>query len=679
MAKATGTIKITSAVRKELEELREKIRQHEYLYYVADEPVISDAVFDRLMNRLKEIEAQHPELITGDSPSVRVGGTPREGFTTVQHVRRMLSLDNAFSGDALRDFDRRVREGIGQEKIEYIAEHKFDGLSISLQYEDGVLVRGVTRGDGTTGEDVTPNVKTIRSIPLRMDKNILKKVKLPEDFEVRGEVMMTRKAFEALNRHQEEVGGKIFVNARNSAAGAVRVLDPSITAHRKLDFFAYYLFVEGKVPFAKHSNSLEALKQLRFRASDDWKLCAGIEEVIAYCDAWDEKRAKLPYEIDGVVVKVNSTGIQNELGYTSKSPRWAIAYKYPARQETTVVQDIRVQVGRTGALTPVAILEPVVVGGVTVSRSTLHNMDEVERLGLQIGDTVLIERAGEVIPHVLKVVKEGKHRKPFQMPVNCPECGSTIHKSDDEVAYRCVNAVCPAKRKESILHFAGRHAMNIDGLGDKIVDQLVEKGLVKDVADLYALREEQVAGLERMAEKSAQNLLDEIEASKKASLARLIYALGMRFVGERTGQLLAEQFSSLEELAGASEEKLVAVNEVGPKVAAAIAEFFSEPANRTLIRKLNKKGVRPTAEKREIKSQKLAGKSFVFTGGLENRSREEAGEIVLQHGGKLSGSVSKKTDFVVVGSDPGSKYEKAKELGVKVLTEAEYEKLLGLK
>jgi DNA ligase (NAD+) len=678
MAKATGTIKITSAVRKELEELREKIRQHEYLYYVADEPVISDAAFDRLMNRLKEIEAQHPELITGDSPSVRVGGTPREGFTTVQHVRRMLSLDNAFSGDALRDFDRRVREGIGQEKIEYIAEHKFDGLSISLQYEDGVLVRGVTRGDGTTGEDVTPNVKTIRSIPLRMDKNILKKVKLPTDFEVRGEVMMTRKAFEALNRHQEEVGGKIFVNARNSAAGAVRVLDPSITAHRKLDFFAYYLFVEGKVPFAKHSTSLEALKQLRFRASDDWKLCAGIEEVIAYCDAWDEKRAKLPYEIDGVVVKVNSTGIQNELGYTSKSPRWAIAYKYPARQETTVVQDIRVQVGRTGALTPVAILEPVVVGGVTVSRSTLHNMDEVERLGLQIGDTVLIERAGEVIPHVLKVVKEGKHRKPFQMPVNCPECGSTIHKSDDEVAYRCVNAACPAKRKESILHFAGRHAMNIDGLGDKIVDQLVEKGLVKDVADLYALREEQVSGLERMAEKSAQNLLEEIEASKKASLARLIYALGIRFVGERTGQLLAEQFSSLEELAEASEEKLVAVNEVGPKVAAAIAEFFSEPANRTLIKKLNKKGVRPTAEKREIKSQKLAGKSFVFTGGLENRSREEAGEIVLQHGGKLSGSVSKKTDYVVVGSDPGSKYEKAKELGVKVLTEAEYEKLLDL-
>ena len=673
MAKATG------AVKRELEELREKIQQHEYLYYVVDEPEISDAAFDRLMGRLKEIEAAHPELLTGDSPSVRVGGAPREGFTTVQHVRRMMSLDNAFSGEALRDFDRKVREGIGQEKIEYVAEHKFDGLSVSLQYEDGLLVRGVTRGDGTTGEDVTPNVKTIRTVPLRIDKSVLKKSKLPADFEVRGEVMMTRKAFEALNRHQEEIGGKIFVNARNSAAGAVRVLDPAITAQRKLDFFAYYLFVDGKVPFAKHSTSLEALKQLRFRASDDWKLCAGIEEVIAYCDAWDSKREKLPYEIDGVVVKVNSTGIQNELGFTSKSPRWAIAYKYPARQETTVVNDIRVQVGRTGALTPVAILEPVVVGGVTVSRSTLHNFDEVERLGVQIGDTVLIERAGEVIPHVLKVMKEGKNRKPFKMPKNCPECGSAIHKSDDEVAYRCVNAACPAKRKESILHFAGRHAMNIDGLGDKIVDQLVEKGFVKDVADLYALKEEEVAGLERMAEKSAQNLLEEIAASKKASLARLIYALGMRFVGERTGQLLAEQFSSLEELAEASEEKLVAVNEVGPKVAAAIAEFFSEPANRNLVKKLQKAGVRPTAEKREIKSQKLAGKSFVFTGGLENRSREEAGEIVLQHGGKLSGSVSKKTDYVVVGSDPGSKYEKAKELGVEILTEAEYEKLLGLK
>jgi DNA ligase (NAD+) len=674
MAKA-----VPASVKKEIEKLREKLRYHEYRYYVLDDPKISDAAYDGLMEKLKGLEAAHPELITPDSPTVRVGGTPREGFQKVQHARAMLSLDNAFSYDALSDFDRRVREGSGKEKIEYIAEHKFDGLSISLQYEDGVLVRGVTRGDGTTGEDVTPNVKTIRSIPLQVDAAVLKKAKLRSDFEVRGEVLMTRKAFETLNRQQEETGGKIFVNARNSAAGAVRVLDPSITAARRLDFFAYYLFVDGKVPFPKHSESLQALKQLRFRASDDWKLCNGIDAVIAYCDDWDTKREKLPYEIDGVVIKVNSTAIQNELGFTSKAPRWAIAYKYPARQETTIVNDIIVQVGRTGALTPVAVLEPVQVGGVTVSRSTLHNMDEVERLGVQIGDTVLIERAGEVIPHVLKVVKEGKNRKPFRMPKHCPECHSAIHHVEGEVAYRCVNAACPAKRKESILHYASRHALNIDGLGDKIVDQLVDKGLVKDVADLYALKEDQVAALDRMAGKSAQNLLAEIEGSKKNSLARLIYALGIRFVGERTGQLLAEHFSSLEELAAGTEEQLVAVNEVGPKVAAAIVEFFSEPANRQLIKKLHKAGVHPTAEKREVKSQKLAGKSFVFTGGLANRSREEAGELVQQHGGKVSGSVSKKTDYVVVGTDPGSKYDKAKELGVTILTESEYEKLLSLK
>jgi len=668
-----------ASVKKEVEDLRQKLRYHEYRYHVLDDPEISDAAYDRMLNRLKELEAAHPELLTVDSPTARVAPGVREGFQTVRHSRQMLSLDNAFSFDALRDFDRRVREGIGREEIEYIAEHKFDGLSISLIYEGGVLVRGVTRGDGTTGEDVTPNVRTIRSIPLRIERETLTKAKVPAWFEVRGEVMMTRKAFEALNRQQEQSGGKIFVNARNSAAGAVRVLDPSITAHRRLDFFAYYLLQDGQAAFPKHAESLQALKTLRFRASDDWKLCNGIETVVKYCEAWDSKREKLPYEIDGVVVKVNSVGIQNELGFTSKSPRWAMAYKYPARRETTVVNDVVVQVGRTGVLTPVAVLEPVVVGGVTVSRSTLHNMDEVERLGLHIGDTVLIERAGEVIPHVLKVVKEGKNRKPFKMPKTCPECGSKIHRVEGEVAYRCVNAACPAKRRESLLHFAGRHAMNIDGLGDKVVDQLVDKNLVKDVADLYSLKLETVAELDRMAEKSAQNLLEEIEASKKNSLSRLIYALGIQFVGERTGQLLAEQFSSLQEFAEATEEQLIEVPEVGPKVASSIVEFFSEAANRQLVKKLEKAGVRPTAEKRLVKSDKLAGKSFVFTGGLANRSREEAGEIVRQHGGQVVNSVSKKTSYVVVGSDPGSKYDKAKELGAPILDEAGFEKLIGLK
>jgi DNA ligase (NAD+) len=669
----------SNPVAREIAELREKIRHHEYRYYVLDDPEISDAAFDRLMSRLKELEAAHPELVTPDSPSQRVGGAPREGFESVRHSTPMLSLDNSFSYDALRDFDRRVRESSGQSRVEYVAEHKFDGLSIALHYENGMLVRGITRGDGTTGEDVTPNLKTIRSIPLRVDTAALKRAGVPKDFEVRGEVIMTHKAFEELNRRQEEQAGKHFANPRNAAAGSVRVLDPAITAQRRLDFFAYFLSVGGRVPCKKHSDSLGALQDLHFRASEDWAPCSSIEEVIKYCEAWDARREKLPYEIDGVVIKVNSIPMQRELGFTAKAPRWAIAYKYPARQETTVVKGIIVQVGRTGALTPVAVLEPVQIGGVTVSRSTLHNMDEVERLGVQIGDTVIVERAGEVIPHVVKVVREGKPRRAFRMPKVCPECGSRIHRAEDEVAYRCVNAACPAKRKESLLHYASRHAMDIDGLGEKVVDQLVDKGLVKDFADLYALKLDQVAALERRAEKSAQNLLEEVEASKTRSLARLIYALGIRFVGERTGQLLAEHFGSLEELANAQEEQLVEVPEVGPKVAASIAEFFSEAANRKLIERLRKAGVHPTEEKRRLKSQKFAGKTFVFTGALANRSREEAGELVREHGAKVSLSVSKKTDYVVVGTDPGSKYDKAKELGVPILTEAQFESLVGLR
>jgi DNA ligase (NAD+) len=661
---------------KEIERLREKLRHHEYRYYVLDDPEISDAAYDRLMNQLKELEAANPKLVTPDSPTQRVGGAPREGFQTVRHKTPMVSLDNAFSFEELAQFDRRVRELTGREKIEYIAEHKFDGLSMSLLYEKGTLVRGVTRGDGTTGEDVTPNVKTIRSIPLSIDAALLKKAGLPGNFEVRGEAIMTHKAFERLNEQQEQEGGKIFKNPRSAAAGAVRVLDPAITASRRLGFFAYYLLVDGRPAKKRHSESLEALASLRFQASEDWEVCDGLEKVERYIHRWDAGREKLAYEIDGIVVKVNEINLQNELGFTSKAPRWAIAYKYPARQESTVVNEIKVQVGRTGVLTPVAYLEPVQVGGVTVSRSTLHNMDEIARLGLHAGDTVLVERAGEVIPKVVQVVKHGKEEKEFEMPKKCPECSTRIHHDEGEVAYRCVNVSCPARRRESLLHFAGRHAMNIDGLGDKIVDQLVDKGLVKDFADLYHLKLATLADLDRMAEKSAQNLIDEIAASKKNSLARLIYALGIRFVGERTGQLLADHLGSMEKLADASAEELEGVHEVGPKVAEGILEFFSESANRKLIEHLRAAGVNMEAIRQAPKSAKLAGLTFVFTGTLANRSREEAEALVASHGGKPGSSVSKKTSYVVVGADPGSKFDKAKSLGVPILDEPQFEKLI---
>lgn len=662
---------------KEIERLRAEIRRHERLYYDASDPEISDAEFDRLMERLKELEAKYPALVTSDSPTVRVGGAVREGFQQVRHDTPMVSLDNAFSFETLGDFDRRVRELIGRENIDYVAEHKFDGLSISLRYEKGHFARAVTRGDGTTGEDVTPNVKTIRSIPLSIDEKLLKKLGLPQNFEVRGEVLMSRKAFEALNQQQAEQGGKIFKSPRNSAAGSVRVLDPRITASRRLDFFAYYLLVDGRPARKRLSEMLGVLKDIHFRASEDWKLCHGVREVEKYIDAWESKREKLPYEIDGVVVKVDEVALQNELGYTSKAPRWAIAYKYPARQETTLVREILVSVGRTGVLTPFAVFEPVNIGGVTVSKSTLHNLDEVRRLNVHAGDTVLVERAGEVIPHVLSVVKHGTEEVEFEMPDKCPVCGTRIHKDEEQVAYRCVNVSCPARRRESLLHFAGRHAMNIDGLGEKIVVQLLERGLVKDVADLYKLDLETLAGLERMAEKSAQNLLDEIDASKKSPLPRLIYALGIDFVGERTAQLLASHFGSMEKLANASLDDLMEVNEVGPKVAQGVADFFSEPVNKKLIDRLRAASVNMKEERQAPKGTKFAGMTFVFTGTLANRSREQAEALVVQQGGKVGSSVSKKTNYVVVGADPGSKFDKAKSLGVPILDEAAFEKLLN--
>ena len=667
----------TAGAAKEIGRLREEIRRHEYLYYVQDNPEISDAAFDRLMVKLRELELQHPELQSPDSPTQRVGGAPREGFQSVRHQVPMVSLDNAFSFEALADFDRRVRELTGREKVDYVAEHKFDGLSLSLLYEKGSLVRGVTRGDGTTGEDVTPNVKTIRSIPLTILPAQLKKAELHGTFEVRGEVIMTRQAFKELNEQQEEQGGKIFANPRNAAAGAVRMLDPKITASRKLDFFAYYVLVDGRAPKRRLSEGLEILTALHFKASDDWKLCHSLEDVQRYIEHWDARRTKLPYEIDGIVVKVDEISLQNELGFTSKAPRWAIAYKYPAHQETTVVKEITVNVGRTGTLTPVAIFEPVKIAGVTVVKSTLHNMDEIERLNIHAGDTVLVERAGEVIPHVLKVVKHGEEEKQFRMPSKCPVCGMGVHRAEGEVAYRCVNVSCPARRRESFLHFAGRHAMNIDGLGEKIVDQLIEKGLVKNFADLYKLKLDEVAELERMAEKSAQNLLDEIEASKKNGLARLVYAIGIPFVGERTAQLLAQHFGSMDKIAAASAEELMEVTEIGPKIAEGVKEFFSEAANRKLVERLGAVGVNMKEEGAAPKGTKFAGMTFVFTGTLKKRSREEAEALVASQGGKAGGSVSKKTSYVVVGEDPGSKFDKAKTLKVPILDEEQFNELIS--
>jgi DNA ligase (NAD+) len=663
----------------EIQRLREKIRHHEYLYHVEDAPEISDAAFDKLLNRLKQLEQENPKLVTPDSPTQRVGGAAREGFQTVAHLTPMGSLDNAFSFEELANFDRRVRELTGREKIEYVTEHKFDGLSMSLVYENGALVRAVTRGDGTTGEDVTPNVRTIRAVPLFVDEKHLKKAGLPGSFEVRGEAIMTRKAFDAMNEQQDAIGAKRYANPRNAAAGSVRVLDPNITKSRNLDFFAYYLLVNGRVPKKRHSEVLEALSEMRFKVSDDWELRDGLPQVEQYITKWDTKRERLGFDIDGIVIKVDEVGLQNELGFTSKAPRWAIAYKYQAHQETTLLREIMISVGRTGVLTPFAIFEPVQIGGVTVVKSTLHNLDEVRRLNIHAGDTVLVERAGEVIPHVLKVVKHGAEEIEFQMPDKCPVCGMHVHHTEGEAAYRCVNVSCPARTRESLLHFAARHAMNIDGLGDKIVIQLLEKGLVKNYADLYRLDLETLSNLDRMGEKSAQNLLDEIAASKKASLARLVYALGMPFVGERTAQLLAGHFGDMQKIADASAEELMEVGEVGPKVAEGVREFFSESANRKLIDDLRRVGVNMVEKRKALIDTRFAGMTFVFTGTLANHSREEAQALAVAHGAKIGGSVSKKTSYVVVGEDAGSKLAKAEALKVKILTEAEFEKLLVAK
>ncbi len=660
-----------------IEALRDKIRHHEYLYYVLDQPEISDLEFDNLMQQLKDLEAGNPSLITPDSPTQRVGGKPREGFVKVRHSSPMLSLDNTYSEDELRAWERRVHELTGRSDVDYVCELKLDGMSLALTYEGGQLARGVTRGDGTTGEDVTLNVRTVRSVPLSIAKEKLKKAGIPENFEVRGELLMPIASFKKMNEEREAKGLSQFANPRNATAGTVRQLESRITAERRLDYFSYMLLVDGRTYFDRHSKTLDVLDAAGFKVNQSRKLVHSMKEVWDFIETWEGKRETLPYEIDGIVVKVDRVALQNELGFTGKAPRWAIAYKYAARAGITKLEDIRVQVGRTGKLTPVAMLAPVPIGGTTVRNATLHNMDEIGRLGVKIGDWVQVERGGDVIPKVAKVIDDKDHprgTKAFHMPGNCPICGTKVAKTEGEVDYRCVNANCPAKLLGTILHFASRGVMNIDGMGEALVTQLIDRGLVKNVADIYDLTKKDLLSLERFADKSAQNILNEIESSKQLPLERVIYGLGIRFVGERTAQFLAEHFGSMESLASASVEELQNVNEVGPRIAESIAEFFSIPANRKLIHRLRAAGLALKGEKKE-RGTKLAGKTFVLTGTLAKYTRDEARKIIEDAGGKVTGSVSKKTDYVVAGSDAGSKLDKAKELGVPVIDEKEMEKL----
>jgi DNA ligase (NAD+) len=666
-------------VEKKIESLREKIRHHEYLYYVVDNPEISDGAFDKLMQQLKDLEAEHPKLIAADSPTQRVGGKPREGFVKVPHSSPMLSLDNTYSEEELRDWERRVHELSGRTEVDYVCELKLDGMSLALIYEDGKLVRGITRGDGSVGEDVTLNVRTVRSVPLSIPKEKLKKAGIPVDFEVRGELLMPTASFKKINEERERDGLPTFANPRNFTAGTVRQLDSNITAARRLDYFPYILLQNGRTYFDHHSKTLSALEAAGFKVNPNHKLVRSMDEVWAFIQHWEEKRDSLPYEIDGIVVKVDRTSLQDELGFTGKAPRWAIAYKYAARAGITKLENVRWQVGRTGKLTPVAELAPVLIGGTTVRNATLHNMDEIQRLGVKIGDWVQVERGGDVIPKVAKVVDDKDHprgKEDIKVPEKCPVCGTKVVRTEGEVDYRCVNANCPAKLVGTILHFASRGVMNIDGMGDALVNQLTERGLVKNVADIYKLTKDDLLSLERMGDKSAQNILDEIENSKKLPLERVIYGLGIRMVGERTAQFLAEHFGSMEALETAGVEELQDVNEVGPRIAESIVEFFSIAANRKLVERLREAGLTLTGQKKR-RGTKLAGKTFVLTGTLAHFTRDEAKKMIEDAGGKVTGSVSKKTDYVVAGVDAGSKLDKAKELGVEVIDENEMKKLAG--
>ncbi len=663
------------AVKKRIEELREEIRKHDYHYYVLNQPLISDAEYDRLFRELQELEEKYPQFVTPDSPTQRVGAPPAEEFRPVRHAIPMLSLQNCFSEEEFLEWDRRVRRLLGGERPVYICEPKLDGLSVELVYENGVFTVGSTRGDGYVGEDVTRNLRTIRQIPLRL---LPLNGEVPRLLEVRGEVYMEKEDFKRLNREREEKGEPPFANPRNAAAGSLRQLDPNITARRPLKAFFYALGRAEGITIRSQEELLTTLSKLGLPVNPLWRRCESPEEAIAFYHELLERRDELPYEADGVVVKVNDFSQREVLGEVSRAPRWAIAFKFPAEEATTRVLDIVVQVVRTGALTPVAILEPVEVSGVTVSRATLHNEDEVKRKDVRIGDWVVVRRAGEVIPEVVKSIPErrtGKERE-FRMPDRCPVCGGPVVRPPGEVIHRCENLSCPARIKEAIRHFASRRAADIEGLGEKLVDQLVEKGLVKRISDLYHLSKDKLAALERMGEKSAQNLLDQLERSKGMSLARFIYALGIRYVGEHIAEVLAERFGSIDELASASYEELVGIPEIGPRIAQSIVDFFASEDNRRLIEELKAVGIDPRAERPKEKGP-LAGKTFVFTGRLSDMTREEAKRLVESLGGKVASSVSRKVDYVVVGEDPGSKLDRARALGIPTLSEEEFKELVG--
>lgn len=652
-------------------QLRKEIDYHSHCYYVLDAPEISDAAFDGLLRRLKALEAAYPELATPDSPTMRVGGVPAEGFGRVAHLVPMLSLGNAFSPDELRAFDARVRSGLGDAPVEYVVELKIDGLAVNLLYEQGRLVRAATRGDGKVGEDVTANVRTIRSVPLTLRAGA---GEAPERLEARGEVFMSRREFERLNQRREAAGEQLFANPRNAAAGSLRQLDPRVTAERALDMFVYGMGERAGVAVETHAGMLEFLRGLGLKVNPAYRVFDNIEAVAAYCESWSERRAELPYDTDGLVIKLNSITGQEALGFTAKEPRWAIAYKFPAEQAVTEVEDIFIRVGRTGVLTPTAILRPVRLAGSTVSRATLHNEDYIRDKDIRIGDTVTIHKAGEIIPEVVAVVpgrRTGGERE-FAMPGVCPECGGAVVRQSGEAAHKCTNPSCPALLREGLIHFVSRDAMNIEGLGPAVITALLEAGLVEDAAGLYTLRREDLLTLERMGDKSAANVLDAVAGSREAGLARLLFGLGIRYVGVKAAGIIARHFGDIDKVAAASAEELTALDEIGPRIAESVVAYFAAPDNLALIDRLRAAGVKLTEERPPDSGPRpFAGKTFVLTGTLEKMTRAEATAFIEGLGGKVSGSVSKKTDYVLAGSDAGSKLDKARALGVAVLDEAE--------